>query len=251
MTSIRMWTVLAVVAAGYGISAQAESFATEAEKAQRIKELLQRYPLKLQRGGGFGNHSKAFCDGVFAAMKRADKAIEYIEPVVKTDDPKHPWLARYRDKDICPNERGVGESTYTGYIGTIGDRAFRLYRIDAAKKFKNGLEEIIYGEQIIPVPEGGSIAKFTGFQQVDFERCERYPLVSVTPQGMTLFGLKETYNAMVHYRGSYYVVRLDRSSNPGTYIPLDLHAYRPAKNGIGDFPLACYWKYLTTEPSGE
>ncbi len=243
---------LALLVLGFSYMAQAEPFATETEKAQRIKTLIEKYPLKLQRGGGFGDHSKSFCDGAFAAMKRADKAIEYIEPVVKTDDPKHPALARYNDGTICPNRRDPSETTYGGDTRDIGDRAYRLYRIDAANRFKNGLEEIVYGEQIIPKPEGSILwAKLNGYQQVNFDECEHYPLVDVTPQDYHAHGMKEALNAMLRYRGKYYVVKLDRSSSPGVYISLDFHAYKPSKGGHAHFPLACYWKFLTIEPSGE
>lgn len=138
---------------------------SEAEKAERVKAITQKYPLKLQRGSGFGNRPAAFCNAFYGAMKRADKAIEYVEPVVKTDDPNHPGLARYR---YCDYPLEVWESMYDGNIRLIGDRAFRLYRIDTARKWKNGREEIIYGEQEFPTPEG-SLSRFSGYQQVDFK----------------------------------------------------------------------------------
>lgn len=228
--------------------AEQSSEVSEAAKAERIKAILASNVLKLQRGSGFGNHSATFCNAFYGAMKRADKAIAYVEPVVKTADRNHPGLERYRS---CDNYPGPGETTYPGDLRVIGDRAFRLYRIDAARKWKNGLEEIIYGEQIIPVPEDGSVAMFTGYQQIDFEKCEYYRTLGVTPQGIRSHGMKETLNAMVRYREKYYVVKLDRSSSPGMYIQIDLHAYQPDKHGAAFYPLACGWEYLTTTPSGE
>lgn len=253
MTTQRLPAALAILALAYSCSVPAEPSATEAEKADRIKALLEKYPLKLQRGSGLGNHSAEFCNGVFAAMKRADKAIEYVEPVVKTDDRNNPAFARYNDGNLCPNERGLGETTYGGDIRSIGARAFRLYRIDAAKKFKNGLEEIVYGEQIIPRPnDSDSWATFTGYQQVDFARCEHYPLVAVVPHDLRTLGIREAFNAMIRYRSQYYVVELSRGADSsGEFLPIQMYAYKPSRSGIANFPLTCYWKYLTNEPSGE
>lgn len=231
-------------------------FDSEAQKAHRIRAILAKYPLKFQPDNSSG--SVSFCGAFYRAMGRGDKGITYIEPVVKTDDMNHPGLERYRS---CENYPGPGEGVYPGDLGVIGDRAFRLYRLDAARKFKHGLEEIIYGEQEFivypeepfPVPKRGSLARFTGYQQVSFSSCTLYQTLGVTPSTWFVHGLQETLNAIVRYRHRYYVLAVDRYVDlEGTQgIPISLYAYRPSTDEIAYYPLTCEWKYSSATDSGD
>lgn len=246
---------LSLLDSSAAISQESHQFSTEAGKANRIKSILAKYPLKFQPDNS--RESAAFCDAFYFSMKKANKAISYIEPVIKTDDINHPGLARYRS---CPNYPGPGENVYPGDLHVIGDRAFRLYRLDAASKFKNGLEEIIYGEQeFLRYPESpllvskrGSMAMFTGYQQVDFSDCSLHQTLGVRPSTGFSHSLKETFNAIVRHKQRYYVLATNiYTDQTGEAAQIDIYSYQPSNDGVAFFPLACDWKYLSKNSSGD
>lgn len=219
----------------------------EAEKVQRVKMILKKYPLnfnaeyssgllfypesseeerqQLKNDSQYQAQTAAFCTDFYGAMQRADKAIQYIEPIVRTDNPNHPMLKQYHscaDAEDRPNWRGVGEGIYE-FIHQIGDRAFRLYRLDLDGNAKNGLEEFLYAE--LDVKQ--TLAMSPGYSQIDFERCE-------TRQGLPVYQDQElhtgrhmnNYNAMIRYRGEYYIFDLsDPFGNDSPRYWLNLYRY--------------------------
>lgn len=243
-------TYLAVLFVAWGLtqSATAEQprVSSEVDKAARVRDILKDHPLTLKPG--YGNKSEAFCNAFYAAMRSADKSIVYVEPVVSTDDPDHPGLERYRS---CPNYPGVGETVYPGDIRVIGDRAFRLYRLDVDRKRKHGFEEHIYAEVDRSVPL--SVAQFSGYQQVNFENCEIQRNLGISPRHAGWFA--DSLNAIIRYHRRYYVFELGGYPNrherqmPVDYV-LSLYAYVPSKTA-NNFPLACDWKWQATPMKGE
>ncbi len=225
---------------------------SEAEKAQRVKAILEKYPLnfsaedsaglmfhpdlpeaernRLKNSPQYQAQTAEFCTGFYGAMQRADKAIQYIEPIVRTDDPNHPGLAQYHscaDAEDRPNWQGVGEGIYE-HIDMIGDRAFKLYRLDLDGNPKNGLEEYLYAE--LDVKQ--TLAQSPGYNRIDFKRCEFMDGVSVDQDQELHSGWhRNNYNAMIRYRGGYYVFDLHNilwsssASNELPFYHLNLYRY--------------------------
>ncbi|MGZ5050953.1 MAG: lysozyme inhibitor LprI family protein [Methylobacter sp.] len=224
----------------------------EAEKAQRVKAILGKYPLnfnaedsaglmfypdlpeaernRLKSSPQYQAQTAEFCTAFYGAMQRADKAIQYVEPIVRPDDPNHPGLAQYHscaDAQERPNWReGRGEEIYD-HISLIGDRAFRLYQLDLDGNSKNGLEEYLYAELDIKQ----TLAITPGYNRIDFERCEFMNGISVYQDQELHSGWhRNNYNAMIRYRDGYYIFDLYNllwSSDQSPYYRLKLYRYSP------------------------
>lgn len=239
----------------------------EAEKAERIKTILQKHPLIFSAEYSYGTvfhpdlpeaervrllnsikykkETSAFCNAFYTAMQRADKSIRYIEPKVRTDDPNHPGLERYHscsDAELRPNFSGRWAGMYDD-IDQIGHRAFRLYRLDLDGNPKNGLEEYLYAE----LDWERSYRQNPGYHRVDLKRCEQVgggaPGHQDSAPGKTW--LKDNYNAMIRYLGGYYIFDLYdlRGQVDGTpaYM-LELYAYFSKKRAFSP-ALVCAWNW--------
>jgi hypothetical protein len=220
----------------------------EAEKAERVKAILQKQPLKFRRG--IGDKSEKFCTGIYNALKTASKKITYIEPVVSTDDPNHPGLERYRS---CANYPGPGEWTYDGDMRLLGDKGFRLYRLESDRHRKNGFEEHLYAE--IDRSVWNSIAMFSGYQQVNFANCEYGSNLGISAQEAlpNSSAIDERLNAVITYGGQHYVYVLGilpkSDIEPiGYWLKVHGYIYSQTKN---KFPLACKWSGPFKSLSGE
>jgi len=240
----------------------------EAEKAERIKSILQKHPLIFSAEYSYGTvfhpdqpeaerlrllnsikykkETSAFCDAFYTAMQRADKSIRYIEPKVRTDDPNHPGLERYHscsDAELRPNFSGRWAGMYDD-IDQIGHRAFRLYRLDLDGNPKNGLEEYLYAELDW---ERSSQAHASGYHRVDLKRCEHAGADTIVQQsdapGQTWF--KDNYNALIHYREQYYIFDLYDLRGQVDSAPvyrLELYSYLPKQRAFNR-GRTCTWKF--------
>jgi len=217
----------------------------EVEKAQRVKDILEKYPLDFS--AEYSTAGPAFCNDLYGAMKQADKSIRYIEPVVRTDDPNHPALKQYHScKDIeDPDFVGRSKSTYDD-IHQIGDRGYRLYRLDLDGNPKNGLEEYLYAELDW---KHFTVGMLPGYIQVDLKKCEFLGGTSAhQDQQPELDWRKDNYNTLIRYRGKYLIFDLydlrSRADGVPAYI-LKLYRYLPER-GFESVP-ACKWAWGNTE----
>ena len=192
----------------------------EIDKANSIKSILQTIPMYPQQS----INDQAFCDPFFEAIKNARPAIEYVEPILRTNDPNHPGLKHYHR---CDDYRGpVSEYTYNT-IDAIGQKNFRLYRIDLDNNPKNGTEEVIYAE--VKWANRYGMNQVPGYKIIDLKQCEfrrdGAPVHQRTQWDGRVF---DNYNALIRYRQQYYVVDLHTVGGE----PHDPLAYRLAVYGF-------------------
>ncbi|MGH8646272.1 MAG: lysozyme inhibitor LprI family protein, partial [Gammaproteobacteria bacterium] len=172
----------------------------EDQKVQCLKNWLAKHPLKpIARIAEEGNTQ--FCADFYQAFATASPEIQYIEPVLRTEDPQHPGLAGYRKCRDYPAEEFIGLGY--DYFG-LDEQAhgFRLYRLNLDDNPKNGLEQYLYEEE----SPGSMVNGTTQYAQVDLNQCRVGGMVSVRAQEPRRFSKIGTrgLNAMITFKGQYY-----------------------------------------------
>ncbi|MGH8612945.1 MAG: hypothetical protein ACREYF_13220 [Gammaproteobacteria bacterium] len=201
----------------------------EDEKAQCLKNWLAKHPLKpIARIAEEGNTQ--FCADFYQAFATASPEIQYIEPVLRTEDPQHPGLAGYRKCRDYPAEEFIGLGY--DYFG-LDERAhgFRLYRLHLDDNPKNGLEQYLYEEE----SPGSMVNGTTQYAQVDLNQCRVGGTVSVRAQEPRRFSKIGTrgLNAMITFKGQHYIYDYDGW--------LDAVPYEKKKNGFATSAV-CTWQ---------
>lgn len=175
----------------------------EVEKAQCLKRWLARHPLELHR-----EHSpradQKFCTGFYRALATASPEIRYVEPVLRTEDPSHPRLERYRQ---CWDHQPVGLGyDYQG----LDEQAhgFRLYLLDLDSNKKSMPKEYLYEEESWMSTKNGH----TQYVRVDFvaNGCylkDQRGTYSQEPR-RTMPPLDWGLNALVLYHGQFHIYDL-------------------------------------------
>jgi len=185
-----------VVCVQYSALAQQAQVKTESVKATRLKEVLDKERLSLVES--IKGDDRLFCDAVYRALSTAGKAIQYVEPVLRTDNPDHPDLARYQ---ACRNYQGErGLDTFSG-LWVLGTHSFRLYRLQTDGNSKDKVLEYLYGEQ----PET-SLQHFPAqYARIRFGDCSIVDQVVVDTEigGSPYF--RNGINALVRYRGRHFI----------------------------------------------
>jgi hypothetical protein len=151
--SDRLW-VMPVYAAIVCVCALSASLPVEATDAlppksdranfEKMNEIIARaaffprssYVNLIPRGGS----PESFCAQALNDI-RTKKGIQVVEPIVRTDDVRHPAL---RPWVSCWESKKFQERTNV-YYG-FGTRAFRLYRVEVDRNSQNGPEEVLYAE---------------------------------------------------------------------------------------------------------
>lgn len=205
---------------------------SESEKAQCLKRWLARHPLELNREHMPVKDQK-FCTEFYQALATASPEVRYIEPVLRTEDPQHPGLAKYRQcRDIEPI--GLGED-YQG----LDDLAhgFRLYRADLDGNPKNGLEEYLYEEESSWSMKNGS----TQYVRVKFsaDQCyvsDRPNVLAQEPRRWLPANPQYGLSALILFRGRYHIFDLDG------WIWLRTITYAPKEQSFSIYQ--CGWKKL-------
>ncbi len=212
----------------------AENVQSEADKARRLQALLGQQPVFPYEG--VKAKDRPFCEGFLEALKSASPNIAYIEPVLRTDDPLHPGLSRY---EACyRREGGRGESSFT--LCAVGERRFRLYRVELDGNMKNGPEEYLYGQE----PSCNQRSPTASYARVDFntyDACDLYDLLAVAPENPID---KRSYsdgsiNALVRYRDRYFII--DFVSYEEAAFTINLMAYDKAKKSFAGRTY-CSWE---------
>lgn len=213
----------------------------ESEKAECLKNWLAKHPLEPYWPGDMPGDVK-FCAVAYQAFATASPDIQYIDPVLSTDDPEHLGLERYRR---CHN-REAEEITGLGYdYFGLDKRAhgFRLYRLDLDGNPENGLEEYLYEEE----SRSSMVNGFSQYVRVDFERCEIIDRLQVVPQRPIRtpnqpYGL----NAMIKYQERVYFYEQEDIGRLTIY-PFERTVAR------FDHRAPCIWKALrhSTRPTSK
>lgn len=216
---------------------------TEAEKAQRVKEILEKYPMKLDRTL---SEDVKFCNTFFKALKRNDKSIDYIEPVLKTDDPIHKDLKQYHSCNN--NEDNSGSENSYENIGQIGGKGFKIYRIDLDRNRKNGIEEYLYAEIDYKNPYPGRLQGCAYYSRIDFSNCtfEDNIIVNQIEENSSKNKFHDNINAIIKYQKTYYILDLydSRTSyNTKPSYSLTLTMYSSSKNKFERGPIGFWQNY--------
>jgi hypothetical protein len=197
-------TIAVLLGSAMCITVQAEQprVKQEREKAARVAALMAKHQWRTAEPAPV---RPQFCAAFLAALKSASSAIRYVEPVLRTDNPEHSGLRRYRQPCIAPDNR-AGASEFSG-LWRVGDRGFRVYRVDLDQNPANGLEEMIYGEFR---PETIKKLGFgSGYYRVDLEKCVYTEDGASGSQDLQADGRNfDNYNALVEYQGRYYIYDL-------------------------------------------
>ncbi|MBI4989785.1 MAG: hypothetical protein HZC23_13305 [Rhodocyclales bacterium] len=210
--------------------AAAEELAFEAAKSSRLQEVLRQQPVKLYESVKVKDYP--FCDRFLKALKRASPEIKYVEPVLRTDDPGHPKLARY---EACyRREGGRGESGFA--LCAVGERRFRLYSVELDGNRKNGPEEYLYGQEPSCNLNRSGSAQYV---RTSFPECEIADFVYAAAEDPLAKGHITGFSALVHYRGDHFIVNLDDFAEAGYTISLNV--YDKAEKLFSGQNL-CVWK---------
>lgn len=177
---------------------------SEKEKGDCLKRVLQRQQLKLYKAFATTKKQK-LCATLYRALVSSDPALEYIDPVVRTELTDHPALERYRqcsDKFNSDDRGNTPEDYFDGlYQNAHGFRVYQFHmRTGAGKEIK----EYLYAEDN-PI---GSPNFPTNYVQVDFDatNCEVLDMVPVAAQEPRNTDHVLGLNAIVKYGASYYVL---------------------------------------------
>ena len=139
----------------------------ESERWKVVHRVLNRSKVSLRPI--FRWTTAEFCGQMLKDLK-AGRNIEVIEPVVKTNDANDPSLDRYRacrqHWDGAPSPDGGLNS-----LDTLGQRAFRLYRIDLDHNPQNGLEEVIAADLVDETGMARRADYTIGFHVIDLKEC--------------------------------------------------------------------------------
>ncbi len=184
--------------------AESPRLSSEIDKLKRVQVIIEqqgmempvhwqsRYPDKvLQRCSRFLDDLKAGHD------------IGLIEPVLRTDNPNDPSLARYQN--ACRNTKGANANYHK--LSDIGAYGFRLYHVGIDGGTKDGSEEILYAEGN-PRRSGNG-----AYYSVNFEQCTvkvlGHPCCKTTlPLNDSRIAITNI-NTFIRYDGSLFVLEIE------------------------------------------
>lgn len=128
-------------------SSASESDTSESVKAVKVREILAKHPLIVWKGN-LSEERYAFCQKFYRDLVSASPNIEYIEPVLATDDKNHPDLKKYEACRKADHGRIRTLTNHKPFQGLyeIGDHSYKLYREDFDGNPENEEEELIYGK---------------------------------------------------------------------------------------------------------
>lgn len=191
-----------------------------------IKSIVKQHRLSLsdsflEKAHGYSDIVK-FCETFLADLKAA--RVEYVKPVLTTDDPNHPELQRYRG---CKKyEHTLEQRSKPDYVyhdlSDIGTARFRLYRLELDGNPANGQEEVVYGEKKHTAPRFGEYGPVTSlrgsYAQVDVKSCMLTFSKPFLVQS-EFSGVKDAKTALIQYRGSPYIVELIQTERKFNWEP--------------------------------
>ena len=172
-----MWIVAANAEPGAAGSTTTKP--NDTSNIPEIQRIIQTHQLSLsdaflERAGGHPD-IVSFCETFLTDLKAG--RVEYIKPVLITNDPNHPELKRFqscRNNVHTPEELKQGAGVFRD-LAEIGTQNFRLYRLDLDGNPDNGLEEVVYGEkERLPTNDPayrGALSLFGSYAQVTTKTC--------------------------------------------------------------------------------
>lgn len=102
-----------------------------AERAQFVSQILASHPFYMSRATKTGSHA-TFCTTFFTDLK-ANRGIEYLESVLRTDDLNHPGLRSYRQCLKYEHATDVDPDIRYYDLPQLGDRNFEVFALEQYK----------------------------------------------------------------------------------------------------------------------
>jgi len=179
-----------------------------APKLKRIREIVSHQPLYLRNERG---NAAPWCPAFLDQLRQGDAKIEVIEPAFRTEDKND---ARLRHYNTCASggerreylEKALSDDSTANFWGVqyIGHRSFRLYKLPDPARHKT--VEVVYAE----LNKGEGLSnQFPGYSIVKLDQCSFEQMINIK-QSLRYYENRtlENHNAIVKYRGNYYVVDL-------------------------------------------
>jgi hypothetical protein len=219
-----------------------------------LQSVLTAHSLKL--GIASPENTQAFCSQ-FISDLMAGNRIKVVEPIVETDDPKHPQLAKYESctkHDFIADEKSRGGPSSSAFYGlstdanlrTIGDMDFKLYSI--RDKAAGDIKELLFSAWSRELRLREEL--HGGYFLIDTNKCEVEG--SVSPEFEPLSKkVKSNYlereNLVLRYQSDYFILNIwdsyeearRRAEEPPNYW-MTLWKYTP-ENVAQKFTVMCGW----------
>jgi len=236
--SIPILILLFILTISKGFAGE-QNQATEREKILEIVQGMQvnrAYHMRLRKAKvpTDENFCKSFLDDL-----KTRRSVEFIEPIVQTDDYNDPKLQSYIGK--CPKlqlNKTVGfQPRIWEYAKTLPEEEreklgtvwytnldFRLYQVDMGNK----KEYVFYGGGRFS-PKENSVGWSADFIVVDFEKCENKGMGQVSDT-INYLTKKPTgnHNLILMYKGKSYILEMSYYPNENKYYA-SLFEWRMAK----------------------
>jgi hypothetical protein len=235
------------------IELRAQTLQREADKAEAIKRIMA------SRTFHTGSKALPFCK-VFLEDFREQKGIKYVEPLVRTESYDAPALQPYKDRcpDLEMHKLAECSQQDWSYVQSLpeeereremdkvcrvyyGTRNFKLYELDLNGNPKDGKEVAVYFERIYgPQNISGAMQVYSngGYAIFDIKSCRRWAWTPTNDPNDYLYNQPlENYNALIQYKGKYYIFNLYELGR-GKYrdpnkLEYRLHIGGNRKNGWG------------------
>lgn len=209
------------------------------DEKEKLFSIAQRLEFRKRP---YMKEDESFCKSFLEALK-GRKEVEFIEPIIRTDDYNDPILQSYLSK--CPklqlNKLVAFEPRIWEHAKTLPEEEreklgrvsftnldFRLYHVDIDNDPKNGREYLFYGGGRFS-PKEKFQGDYTEYLLVDFEKCEIRGMRQVRDT-VNYFTKKPTgnHNFVIRFRGKSYILELSYYPNEDIYY-VPLHEFRMAK----------------------
>jgi uncharacterized protein YecT (DUF1311 family) len=188
------------------------------------KKLKWKKPYDWKEGDKQSLEKRQFCEALLADLQ-AGKDVEFIEPIVRTDDYNDPKLQAHLGR--CPKSKPLKQVQYQPniwdyfeeegvpeeereYAGSIyySSMDFKLYYVDFDGNPENGKEYLVYGGCGYEFGHPGATS-FRHYEILDLVRCKELGSIQVleTMNHRTMQPTKDT-NGVIQYKSRFYVYEL-------------------------------------------
>ncbi len=237
-----LFILLFIITISRGFAGE-QNQSTEKEKVLEIMQGMQvsrTYHMRLRKANVPTDEN--FCKSFLDDLKERS-AVEFVEPIVQTDDYNNPMLQSYLGK--CPklqlNKSVAFEPRIWEYAKTLPEEErerlgrvsftsldFRLYHVDIDNNTKNGKEYLFYGGGRF-YPKENSVGDSADFIVVDFENCKIKGMGRVRDT-INYLTKKPTgnHNLILLHKGKSYILGINYYSNENKYYA-SLYEWRMAK----------------------
>ena len=205
----------------FSTNAQDNSEDREADKSARVRSILSTKPM-FQASPQSNQRYGKFCSK-FLSDFRLQQNVEHIEPITRTNNPEDPAFERYNRCRTFEHPGGWAVEYFDSIKVDVGDKNFKLFRINLDGNRKNGLEEVIYGERDFDSCLNGCNASYS---MINLKTCTRDASLSGTIRydRTTKELISGQLSGLIRYKRKTYFYSLDQlddqSHSPEFFLTL-------------------------------